>query len=114
MDDRIDPGRGRDMGRKAKRQAGVQRRPVGHQGTRIDGQLHPALASDHRDWRRLRPRTGSRRDQRQRQARPLRDVDAPNLIKLVARAEQVGGKLCDIHRAAAAETDDMSDVMTPT
>ena len=36
----------------------------------------------------------------------LRDVDAPDLVQIVAGAEQIGGELGHIHRASAAEADD--------
>ena len=37
---------------------------------------------------------------------PVRDADAPDRVEIVAGAEQIGGELGDIHRAAAAEADD--------
>ena len=70
-----------------------------------DRELDPALASDDRDRRRFRAGAGGRRHERQREALPLGDIDPPDLLELVARAEQVSGELGDIHRAAAAETD---------
>ena len=36
----------------------------------------------------------------------LGDIDAPDGVEIVARAEQIGGELGDIHRASAAEADD--------
>lgn len=40
---------------------------------------------------------------------PLCQPDAPDLVEIVARAEEVSRKLRDIHRTPAAETDDRGD-----
>ena len=44
---------------------------------------------------------------------PRGQSDPPDRVEIVARAEQIGGELGDIHRAAAAEADDRGDARRP-
>ena len=105
MDHRVDPGRRGDVARQADGQLGVEHRPVGIEGGAVDRILDAAADGDDRDAGRLRAGARRGRHQRQRQPRAQRLADAPDRVEIVAAAEQVGGELGDVHRAAAAEAD---------
>ncbi len=94
------------MARQAGGQRRVEHREVGGDGAGVNREFGPTLDRDDRDWRRFGAGAGGGRDEDQRQFLPLRHLDPPDRVEIIARTEQISGELGDIHRASAAEPDD--------
>ncbi len=105
MDDGVDPGRGGDMAPEAQASASRRAPPSRQSAAReLTASFTPpsqvmteiGVASDPVPAVVGTSASGSRW--------PCRESDAPDLVEIVARAEQIGSELGDIHRAAAADS----------
>jgi hypothetical protein len=90
---------------EAQCQFGVEQRVPGDQRQAADAALLPVGQGDHRHRRGFGAGAGGGGDEDQRQAGARGLADAPDRVDVVARTDEVGGELGDIHRAAAAEAD---------
>jgi hypothetical protein len=109
MDHRVHAGGRGHMAGQAYGQQRIEHGVLRNERARGDTAFLVARQGDDRDRRRFRSGAGGRRHQHEGKGGSGRVADAPDIVERIARSEQIGGKLGDIHRAAAAEADHRSN-----
>jgi hypothetical protein len=106
VDHRVDPGRGGDAVRSRQSQVRIEDGEIGGERRAVDAALLTAADRDHRYRRRFRTRAGCGWHLDQRKPPAGGFPDAPQILDVFARSEQIGREFGDIHRAAAAKAHD--------